>query len=257
MPAPLLMPVKRDHRGRRCAVVSDAAFGWVSVVMMPSAALNQLSAFRFAMAAGRPATTLRQRQRFQDHAGRKRQAPAGRRCRAGARLPSQVARAFARPCLAGAGVGVAGIDDQRADRFAAGGLTAARLAWLTWTGAAQKRFLVNTPATVAPSASFITSTVLAVRLLDAGFGITEFDPVDGFQFARDGQWGIDGHGMSNTKEEGLSSPLLYRQRPRREAIGRTAHRCVNDFLSPVLNNRKHYDATRAPRRRRAGRAGRV
>jgi len=44
-------------------------------------------------------------------------------------------------------------------------LTAARFALLTWTGAAQKRFFVNTPATVAPSASFITSTSLRFGFL--------------------------------------------------------------------------------------------
>ena len=55
MPAPLLMPVMVTV-WPPMVTVRDAAFGWVSVVMIASAALNQLSSFRFSMAAGRPAT---------------------------------------------------------------------------------------------------------------------------------------------------------------------------------------------------------
>src|SRR5471032_2114590 len=54
MPAPLLMPVMVTLLPA-IVTVRDAAFGCVSVVMMDSAALNQLSARRLAMACGKPA----------------------------------------------------------------------------------------------------------------------------------------------------------------------------------------------------------
>jgi hypothetical protein len=65
--------------------------------------------------------------------------------------------------------------------------TAARLALLTWTGAAQKRFLVNTPATVAPSASFITSTSLRFGFLMPAWAKPMSIPLHGFQVGGDGQ----------------------------------------------------------------------
>jgi hypothetical protein len=65
-------------------------------------------------------------------------------------------------------------------------LAAARWALAICTGAAQKRFSVNTPATVAVGASFITS-VLAVRLLDAGFGKADFNAGNRLQFGGNGQ----------------------------------------------------------------------
>src|SRR3981081_3720366 len=55
MPAPLLMPVSVTDLPLSVAL-RDAAFGSVSVVMMDSAALYQLSGFRLASACGKPAT---------------------------------------------------------------------------------------------------------------------------------------------------------------------------------------------------------
>jgi hypothetical protein len=37
--------------------------------------------------------------------------------------------------------------------------------------------------------------ILAVRLLDAGLGVADFDAGNGFQVGGDGQRGIDGHGV--------------------------------------------------------------
>ena len=55
MPAPLLMPVMVTVWPPR-VICLENALGRVSVVMMPSAATAQLSAFASAMAAGRPAS---------------------------------------------------------------------------------------------------------------------------------------------------------------------------------------------------------
>ena len=57
MPAPFEMPVSVTLLPPMMTVF-DAALGWVSVVMIASAALNQLSARRLASAAGKPATIL-------------------------------------------------------------------------------------------------------------------------------------------------------------------------------------------------------
>jgi hypothetical protein len=59
------------------------------------------------------------------------------------------------------------------------------------TGAAQKRLSVNTPATVAVGASFHQYACGSV--FNPGFGIADFDTVDGFQVGGDGQRGINGH----------------------------------------------------------------
>ena len=55
---------------RRCV---DAALGWVSVVMIASAASYQLSGFRLAMRLRQSGADAVHRQRLQDHPGRKRQ----------------------------------------------------------------------------------------------------------------------------------------------------------------------------------------
>src|SRR5690606_14741289 len=55
MPAPLLMPVMVTVLPA-IVTMREAALGWVSVVMIASAAKYQLSSFRLAIALGRPAT---------------------------------------------------------------------------------------------------------------------------------------------------------------------------------------------------------
>ena len=63
---------------------------------------------------------------------------------------------------AGAGVGVAGVDDQRADRR----LSPRGGGGRRCTGAAQKRFCVNTPAAVVPGSNTDEQQVVALPVLD-------------------------------------------------------------------------------------------
>src|ERR1700733_4888345 len=57
MPAPLLIPVMVTVLPL-ITTVDEAALGCVSVVMMDSAAMYQLSSFRLAIAFGKPAVSL-------------------------------------------------------------------------------------------------------------------------------------------------------------------------------------------------------
>jgi hypothetical protein len=87
--------------------------------------------------------------------------------------------------------------------------TAARLALLTWTGAAQKRFLVNTPDTVAPSASFISSTSLRFGFLMPASAKPMSMPLTGFSSLATGRGELTAMVFSSR----LTNPLLYRQPP--------------------------------------------
>jgi hypothetical protein len=124
MPAPLLMPVMVT---RLAADLTrrDAALATVSVVMMACAAACQWSARRSACAAGRPAI------RRSTGSG-SRITPVENGSTWSASQPSncataaQVARRGRQALLAGAGVGDAGVDHQRADA-AAGQMLAADL----------------------------------------------------------------------------------------------------------------------------------
>jgi hypothetical protein len=113
------------------------------------------------------------RQRFEDDAGRERQhlsasmpsfgGPARRRSARG--LPAR---------LAGAGIGDAGVDHQRADVAAAPGARG-RPAPARRT----KRFWVNTPATRLPGSQFSSVRSRRFSLADAGFGDAEADAGNG------------------------------------------------------------------------------
>ena len=132
----------------------------VSVVMIASAAASPVVGAQVGDAAGSAGLDAVDRQRLHDHAGGERQhlrrlrsrarAPARRRSRARARRPSSPVPALALPVL----------------------MTSARIAGVLrqvlrgtrCTGAAQKRFCVNTPATAAPSSSAISSRSLRLAL---------------------------------------------------------------------------------------------
>ena len=153
MPAPLEMPVKVI---RLPAIITerDAALGCVSVVMMASAACNQLSVCRLAIAAGKPAIN------FSTGSGSKiTPVEKGKICCAS--QPSNLAKASHVACaLANPASPVPALALPVLMTKARIGLVPARCIFATCTGAAQKRFVVNTPATVAPSAKRMTSTSL-------------------------------------------------------------------------------------------------
>ena len=159
MPAPLAMPVTVTVLPL-IATRRDAALGSVSVVMMPSAAASQWSGARSASAAGRPAT-MRSTGRVSmitpvengstcSGARSRCCASAMQAVRARTR-PSSPVPALALPVL---------MSSVRMPT------PAARCSRHTCTGAAQKRFCVNTAATCVPSSSTIStrSRRLALRM---------------------------------------------------------------------------------------------
>ena len=97
------------------AIRRDAPFGTVSVVMIADTASNQWSARERVARRGQRGDDLLDRQRLHDHAGRKRQHFARR---AAQHRRDGGAGGFGRgnAGVAGAGIGVAGVDDQRANR---------------------------------------------------------------------------------------------------------------------------------------------
>ena len=154
MPAPLLMPVMVTNAP---PIITWAlkALAMVSVVMMPSAARIQWPSDASSMAAGRPASM-----RSTGSGSMITPVENGSTC-SGARsskraAATQVVRARTRPSCP-------------VPAFALPVLTTmARTSWplakcsrLTCTGAAQKRFCVNTPATAVPSSS--RNTVRSLR----------------------------------------------------------------------------------------------
>jgi hypothetical protein len=151
---------------------------------------------------------LLDRQGFEDHASRKRQHLLRR---AAQQLRQRGARGLRirEPRLAGAGVGVAGIDDQRADRRAAGrdgGQVGFADLHRCGAEAVQREYAGDGGALL----QFHDQHVLAAGLLDAGFGIADFNAVDGVEQSCDGQRGIDGHGGIQRKNARAS---LYRFAP--------------------------------------------
>jgi hypothetical protein len=90
---------------------------------------------------------------------------------------------------------------------------AARLALLTWTGAAQKRFFVNTPATVAPSASRITSKSLRLGFLMPACAKPSSMPFTGFSSAATGRGELTAMTFPKVKidESGIVPPAAGRR----------------------------------------------
>ena len=186
MPAPLAMPVMVTVLPLT-ATVREAALATVSVVMMACAAACQLSAPRSACAAGRPAT-----RRSTGSGSRMTPVENGSTCAAptpsSSPTASQVACAAWRP---GSPVPALAMPVL---------ITSARISppaarWLrhNCTGAAQKRFCVNTPATVQPAIERDQRQVAAVLLADAGLGDAETDTGDGKQGFGGGSGVVDGH----------------------------------------------------------------
>ena len=154
MPAPLLMPVMVTG-APSIAICRLKALGTVSVVMMACAARSQWSGRASASAAGSPASmrssgsgsmiTPVEKGSTCCGAIRSRRARAAQVARARAR-PSSPVPALAFPVL----ITMARMSPR------------ARCSRHTCTGAAQKRFCVNTPATDAPGS--INTTVRSLRL---------------------------------------------------------------------------------------------
>ena len=149
MPAPLLMP---ETLTVLPPIMSwrDAALGTVSVVMMASAASAQCAAFRSARAAGRPASMRsfgRLSMMTPVENGSTCSGAISRCCASATQVekartsPSSPVPALALPVLM---------------RIARVPTPVARCLRHSCTGAAQKRLLVNTPATDEPSASVTT-----------------------------------------------------------------------------------------------------
>ena len=123
---------------------------------MPSAAVAQWSACALAKAAGKPATIRSTGRGSMITPVENGNTCAGLQCSKLAKA-SQVCRAWARP---GAPVPALALPVLMTKARTA--LLAARCSRQTCTGAAQKRLLVNTPATLAPSSN--KNTVRSLRL---------------------------------------------------------------------------------------------
>ena len=168
MPAPLLMPDIVTVWPSICTW-RDAAFGSVSVVMMVCAASYQCAAFWFASAAGKPAFS-----RSTGSGSRITPVENGRICRGveveeRARVPSQVSRVCAMP---GSPVPAFALPvfTTSARMPLPPARTASRCSRHTVTGAAQKRFSVNTPRDGRALFELDDEQVLAIRLANVGFG---------------------------------------------------------------------------------------
>src|SRR5882672_10603443 len=168
MPAPLAMPVTVAPPARR-----DLALGTVSVVMIPSAARAQLSSRRSAMQAGRPAT-MRATGRGSmitpvENGSTSRGSQPSRRATA-----SQLSLASARPARPVPALALPVLTTS-----ARVGRPEARCSLATCTGAAQKRFCVNTPATRASCASATTSRSLRPDLRIPAWATPSLTPFTG------------------------------------------------------------------------------
>src|SRR5258707_1311766 len=157
MPAPLAIPVTVAAPPPRCTR-RDRAFGTVSVVMIASAARAQLSSRRSAMQAGRP-VTMRSTGSGSMITPVENGSTWRRSQRASRAASSQLARALATPIFPVPALALPVLTSN-----ARGGLPEARCSLATCTGAAQKRFRVNTPATRVPSASVMSSRSLRPAL---------------------------------------------------------------------------------------------
>ena len=179
MPAPLLMPVIVTVAPPSCTWRLKA-LGTVSVVMMPSAARAQWSGAASASAAGSAASmrsvgsgsmiTPVEKGRICSGATSSLRASAMQVERARAR-PSAPVPAFALPVL----MTMARMPKSRA-----------RWSRQTCTGAAQKRFCVNTPPTAAPSSSSITVRSLRLALRTPASATPMRTPATGWRLAGSG-----------------------------------------------------------------------
>ena len=185
IPAPLLIPV----------IVTSTpsiftrwlkALGTVSVVMMPSAARNQLSGPASARAAGSPASMRSTGKRLHDDAGGKRQYLLGRELELARQGDAGGAGAH-QAILAGAGVGVAGVDHHGPD-VAARQVLAAHL----HRGRAEA-VLGEYARDAGARVDQDDGQVAPVGFADAGLGDSDAHARDGMQFARPGRGQIDWH----------------------------------------------------------------
>src|SRR2546423_2365731 len=171
MPEPFAIPVTVTAPPPSCARC-DRAFGTVSVVMIASAALAQLSSRRSATHVGRPATmrsTGRSSMITPVENGKTRRDSQPTSLAAAAQLalapaiPASPVPALALPVLT----------------RSARGNPEAKCSFATWTGAAQNRFWVNTPETDAPSASVMRSRSLRPALRIPASATPSLTPLTG------------------------------------------------------------------------------
>ena len=155
MPAPLLTPVTVTVRPPICNW-RDAALGRVSVVMMPWAAANHRSDCRSAIAPGRPASMRSTGSVSMITPVEKGSTWAGARPISAASA-AQVLRARSTPSAPVPALALPVLTTSA--RMPA---PLSRCSRQTWTGAAQKRLVVKTPATLDPGAS--ASTTRSSRL---------------------------------------------------------------------------------------------
>src|SRR5713226_1936878 len=172
MPAPLAIPVTVTP-GLSSRARCDRALGTVSVVMIVSAARAQLSSRRSATHAGRPATM-----RSSGSGSMITPVENGSTCR-----ESQPSSRAASPQLAFARASpsfpVPALAFPALTMNARRGLPEARCSFATCTGAAQKRFCVNAPATRVPSAKVMRSRSLRPALRIAASATPSFTPLTG------------------------------------------------------------------------------
>src|SRR5574344_961797 len=155
MPAPLLTPVMFTATPS-ISMRWLKALGTVSVVMMPSAARAQCAGWASARAAGKPAIRRSTGRVSKITPVENGSTCCGARPRCWARA-SQVARVRCRPSAPVPALALPVLMTKA--RICA---PACRCSRHTCTGAAQKRFCVNTPATLVPSSS--KNTVRSLRL---------------------------------------------------------------------------------------------
>src|SRR5450830_180221 len=161
MPAPLLIPVIVTLWLPTCNV-TDAALGCVSVVIMDSAAKNQLSSLRLAIACGNLDT-----KRSTGKGSKITPVENGKICEASqpsnSASAAQVALAAANPASPVPALAFPVLTTS-ARIGPAAMCKPSRCALHTCTGAAQKRLVVNTPETVAVGANSMTNTSLRFAL---------------------------------------------------------------------------------------------
>ena len=204
MPAPLLMPVM-DTVAPPICTCAENALGSVSVVMMPSAARAQWPGCASAMAAGSPASM-----RSLGSGSMITPVENGRIC-SGATLSwrasaMQVERARARPSAPVPALALPVL------------MTMARMDWplakcsrLICTGAAQKRFCVNTPATLAPSSSRNTVRSLRWALRTPASATPMRTPAMGCRSAATGATRLTGMGVFLKKLRPIIRKTVARQ----------------------------------------------
>src|SRR5258708_1557694 len=172
IPAPLAIPVTVASLAPICAR-RDRALGTVSVVMIASAARAQLSSRRAAREAGRRATS-----RSTGSGSMITPVENGRTWRGSHPISvaasSQLALAPAIPVFPVPALALPVLTSR-----ARGALPEARCSFATCTGAAQKRFCVNTPETRAPSASDIRSRSLRPDFLMPDSAMPSLTPFTG------------------------------------------------------------------------------